>query len=70
MHDKLSSRHMDWCFYLSPYAIMTSDICNQEQRIYLKWLHVGKTLYMQVHVSLYLKYNIEKKTYTDHRAIF
>ena len=25
---------------------------------------------MQVHVSRYLKYNIEKKTYTDHRAIF
>ena len=25
---------------------------------------------MQVHVSRYLKYNIEKKTYIDHRAIF
>ena len=49
---------------------MTSYICNQEQRIYLKWLHVDKTLYMQVHVLRYLKYNIKKKTYTDHRAIF
>ena len=25
---------------------------------------------MQVHVLQYLKYNIEKKTYTNHRAIF
>ena len=38
--------------------------------IYLKLLHVDKTLYMQVHVLQYLKYNIEKKTYTNHRAIF
>ena len=38
--------------------------------IYLKWLHVDKTLYMQVHVLRCLKYKIEKKTYTDHRAIF
>ena len=31
---------------------------------------MDKTLYMQVHVLRCLKYNIEKKTYTDHRAIF
>ena len=31
---------------------------------------MDRTLYMQVHVLQYLKYNIEKKTYTNHRAIF
>ena len=31
---------------------------------------MDRTLYMQVHVLQYLKYNIEKKTYTNQRAIF
>ena len=31
---------------------------------------MDRTLYMQVHVLQYLKYNIDTKTYTKHRAIF
>ena len=42
-------------------SVVTFDIYNQEQHIYVKWLHVDKNLCASACLQ-YPKYNIEKKT--------